>query len=1033
MSSREEGILTGSLPNGAKRLAELAAVAAAYYVVGRLGLFFAIPPEYATAVWPASGIALAGTLLFGYRVWPGIFLGSLLINMWTSLEAVSPASMPRVIVLTCSIGIGASLQAIFGAYLVRRFGKYPISFVRARDVVKFLLLGGPLSCLVSSTWGVTSLVWGGVIQRTDYLFHWWTWWVGDSIGVIIFTPLVLIWAAKPSVISLRRQITVSAPLCFAFMLIVTFFVQTSAWEQDRIRLAFEGQTDRVVRQLQENLDNYIDILQSVEGLYTSSLNVDRQQFKSFVSRWFSRHPGMRALSWNPRILDSERANYEQAAMNDGITNFRITEHDPQGQLVRAARRAEYFPAYYIESLGGNKRALGFDSASDPTRREALKRARDTGKPTATDPLTLMQDVQRQAGFLVFLPVYRSGLPHDTVDERRLNLQGYVNGAFRIRDIMNTVLKSAGVQNIETRLYDAQGGGKKRLLYDRLQAGDTKGPPVEQVGGRKFAALPRTITLDMAQSPWVLEFTPTKEFFLAQRSWQAWVVLGGGLVFAGLWSAFLLVVTGHSAKHHAMNRELQIEIAERKSAEEALRETEAREAAILASALDCIITMDHEGKIVEFNPAAERTFGYARADAVGKSLSELIIPLSLREKYHRNLANYLSTGKGLVLDKRIETSALRADGTEFPVEIAITRIPLEGPPLFTGYLRDITERKVAEHEVKKLAAIVESSNDAIISKTLEGTITSWNHGAESIYGYSAEEVMGRSISILAPPERCEELRRLLQRLKQEAYISEYETVRLRKDGTRIDVSLTISPTKDVMGTITGVSVIARDITARKRAEAELQRHREAIARRLHDSLAQSLTAMSMHLELAEMLLSRSIHKAREHLKTIERVLTEEQRNLRSFVKELRGPRRPNYIKHSNGLLVLEKLVKKLESQWDVRIELEVKQGVNCIPHPLVEDLVYMIQEGVANAVRHGRASVVKVELVSRSGKLVVCIVDNGCGFPFQGRRDEVALSDSGAGPAMLKSRVAHLGGSLDVRSADTGAYLEITLPLSQGEA
>ncbi len=135
-------------------------------------------------------------------------------------------------------------------------------------------------------------------------------------------------------------------------------------------------------------------------------------------------------------------------------------------MVRAPRRAEYFPSYYVESLGGNGRTLGFDGASDPIRREALNRARDTGKPTATDPLTLMQDVQRQAGFLVFLPIYRSGLPHDTVGERRLNLQGYVNGAFRIRDIMNTVLKSAEVQNIETRLYDARGGEKKRLLYDR---------------------------------------------------------------------------------------------------------------------------------------------------------------------------------------------------------------------------------------------------------------------------------------------------------------------------------------------------------------------------------------------------------------------------------------------------------------------------------------------------------------------------------------------------------------------------------------
>ena len=171
-------------------LAKLAAMAAAYYVVGRLGLLLAIPPGYATAVWPASGIALAGTLLFGYRVWPGILLGSFLINLRTSLDTTSTASILNTTALAASIGMGASLQAILGAFLIRRFTQYPTAFVGARDIIKFLLLGGPVSCLVNATWAVTSLLLGGVIQPVDYLFHWWTWWVGDAIGVITFTPLI---------------------------------------------------------------------------------------------------------------------------------------------------------------------------------------------------------------------------------------------------------------------------------------------------------------------------------------------------------------------------------------------------------------------------------------------------------------------------------------------------------------------------------------------------------------------------------------------------------------------------------------------------------------------------------------------------------------------------------------------------------------------------------------------------------------------------------------------------------------------------
>src|SRR5919108_6418378 len=202
--------------------AKLAVVATAYYVVGRLGLLLAIPPGYATAVWPASGIALAGTLLFGYRIWPGILLASFLINVRTSLDTTSTASILNTTALAASIGIGASLHAIVGAFLIRRFTQHPIAFVEARDIIKFLLLGRPLSCLVNATWGVTSLLLGGVIHPVDYLFHWWTWWVGDAIGIITFTPLILIWAAKPTVFSRGRQ--VSLPLCLAFMLVVIFFI-----------------------------------------------------------------------------------------------------------------------------------------------------------------------------------------------------------------------------------------------------------------------------------------------------------------------------------------------------------------------------------------------------------------------------------------------------------------------------------------------------------------------------------------------------------------------------------------------------------------------------------------------------------------------------------------------------------------------------------------------------------------------------------------------------------------------------------------
>jgi PAS domain S-box-containing protein len=172
------------------------------------------------------------------------------------------------------------------------------------------------------------------------------------------------------------------------------------------------------------------------------------------------------------------------------------------------------------------------------------------------------------------------------------------------------------------------------------------------------------------------------------------------------------VVQRTAELATANEDLKKELADRRLVEERLgqeerelKRSEVRKAAIVDSALDCIVTIDHEGCITEFNPAAERTFGYRRDEVLGKHLADVVIPPSLREKHRQGFARYLGTGEARVLGKRIEMTAVRADGSEFPVELAITRIPLEGPPSFTGYLRDITERNRAREDLRRSQAFL----------------------------------------------------------------------------------------------------------------------------------------------------------------------------------------------------------------------------------------------------------------------------------------------------------------------------------------
>jgi PAS domain S-box-containing protein len=262
--------------------------------------------------------------------------------------------------------------------------------------------------------------------------------------------------------------------------------------------------------------------------------------------------------------------------------------------------------------------------------------------------------------------------------------------------------------------------------------------------------------------------------------------------------------------------------ERIRAEEALRESETRKSAILQSALDGIITMDEKGRILEINPAAEQLLRRSRQHLVGKTVLETLVPERLREAYRRSPKSFVETTEGAMTGSRLEMPLLRGDGSEFDAEVSVSASPLaSGQVLFTGYLRDITERQRAERAAQHLAAIVESSDDAIVSKDLDGIIKTWNRGAERLFGYKAEEVVGKPITILIPPERLHEEPVIIARIRRGERVDHYETVRRRKDGSPVDISLTVSPIRDDKGAVVGASKIARDITERKAAEAKLR--------------------------------------------------------------------------------------------------------------------------------------------------------------------------------------------------------------------
>jgi PAS domain S-box-containing protein len=502
-------------------------------------------------------------------------------------------------------------------------------------------------------------------------------------------------------------------------------------------------------------------------------------------------------------------------------------------------------------------------------------------------------------------------------------------------------------------------------------------------------------------------------------------------------------------------------------ETSLRESAARMRSILESALDCIVTMDHEGKIVEFNPAAEATFGYKRSEAVGTPLADLLIPPALRERHRRGLAKYLATGEAPVLGKQLELTAVRADGSEFPVELAITRIPQEGPAMFTGFIRDITERKRVEQTLRKseerFRTLVQAAPNAIVMVDRTGKIILVNSQAERLFGHSPEELMGQSIEMLVPErfrgEHPGYRKNFFSDLRPRVMGAGRDLFGLRKDGSEVPVEIGLTPVETEEGTFVMSTIV--DITERKRAEEQIRRLNAELEQRVIERTAQ-LEASIKELEAFSYSVS---HDLRAPLRAIdgfssavledygnkldsqgkrylERARAATQR-MGSLIDDLlnlsRLSRAP--IQHQKvdlGEIATQIAAELKQSQPERNVSFIIADGL--VAEGDAELLRVVLDNLLRNAWKYSSkhpTATIEVGSINNDGKCVYFVRDDGAGFdmahsnllfvPFQRLHRQIDFEGTGVGLATVHRIIQRHDGQLWAESAvEKGATFYFTL-------
>ena len=504
-----------------------------YVISGKLGLLLAVPPGYATVIWPASGIAIGMLLLHGWRLWPGILIGSFILNCYISNAfSLDHGFIADKTLAAAGIACGSTLQALVGYWLVNRFIGLPLKLKDMRDTLLLFILCGPTSCLIAASIGIGTLYFTGVLPIDKITGNWFTWSMGDLFGVIVFLPLMLVAPGNKNKLTWRGSVLSNLPILAMLVLLIPLGLTFYSWKitsenaYHTNNSQFEALAQENETALLHRINSYNYALLGARGFFEGSDFVSRKEWKEYVDTLNieQNFPGINGIGLIMPVQPEKLKAFVANIRKSDLSTFTI---HPE------TKDRPYYIISYIEPTKLNLAGIGLNIGFEDNRKQAAELSRDSGKSVITKKIILVQDEQKNTSFLLLTPIYSTGFPVTTIEERRHALQGWVYSPFIANNFLSNLTNSQN-KDLYLEVYDGNKIEKDSLIFN-----DKKIEKDNESNSSKFLVEKH---LKVMEQDWTLVWKSTKSFELDHQSNGPLMILIGGLVFTVFFGVFLLTVT-----------------------------------------------------------------------------------------------------------------------------------------------------------------------------------------------------------------------------------------------------------------------------------------------------------------------------------------------------------------------------------------------------------------------------------------------------------------------------------------------------------